>query len=166
MSKRTPTLQSRSQFHSYWGQYTSTVTLPNALYWVGTSDQVAALEAGDTAFVTSAGLFQCMDPGTPGSHDAVWTQIGGTSSYSQAEIDFGEKPIFSAEFEIFDPAVTTSSTIVVLPTSLTATGRVGNDAAWDQLVMSAAPNTGSFTLSVTLVPGPVVGRRIIQYQVL
>jgi hypothetical protein len=168
MATGTPTLQNRSQYHAYWGVYPNVGYLPNASAWVGTADQVVRLEEGDTAYVNSisdSGMYQCVAPGTPGALNAVWTRIGG-SAYTRVTIDFGTLPVYAKDFVIPDSRVTTSSTIVVLPTSIPASGRVGNDAAWDQLVMSAIPGTGSFTLDVTLLPGPVVGSRVIQYQVL
>ena len=101
MSNRTPGLQTRSQFHAYWGQYEydtagappppffgraadiGSQKLPNApgnpliLPYVGAGGQ---LEAGDTASTIELvpsngdrwGLWVCIYPGTAGGGDAVW----------------------------------------------------------------------------------------------
>lgn len=76
MASRTPPLQSRSQFHSHWGSFASVGVLPNTIGEVLQADKFV-LQAGDLAYVEGAGTFTCVDPGTAGGGDAVWTSDSG-----------------------------------------------------------------------------------------
>lgn len=97
MSKRSPRVQSRSQFHSYWGEFAhSTLTpvpstfqgrslsvggmaLPNAPSWTG--GDASSLERGDYAFVYDPLLgnlytpWYCLSEGTPNGFNAVWDRV-------------------------------------------------------------------------------------------
>lgn len=192
MAKRTPRNQLRSQYHSYWGEfaYSSTppdpatfqgmvlpiggMALPNAPDWSGVDTK--ELERGDTAFVYDAlgvtGSFYapwvCLDAGTYGGLDAVWGPIGAPVVTS-VELDFtpgGTTPCYSKEFAVVDARVAPSSRILVFQSGDTATGRVGNDLAWDQLLLGAVAGTGQFTISALATPGPISGRRVVLYQIL
>jgi hypothetical protein len=98
---------------------------------------------------------------------------GGTSKqvgtlgliWKVAEIDFGTKPQWSQTFTITDAAVASTSHIAVACSGQVATGRTGDDWAWDALVLTAVSGTGSFALTAYAIPGPVVGKRKIQYQI-
>lgn len=85
--------------------------------------------------------------------------------WTEAEIDFGTTPAWDETFTITDSLVSSGSKIVVVPSGKVATGRVGNDLEWDNLLLGALPGTGSFTLTALAFPGPVVGKRKIIYQV-
>lgn len=88
-----------------------------------------------------------------------------TSLLQSVEIDFGSGiPQREASFLIVDALVTPATRIVAWESADTATGRVGVDQEWDQLILAARAAAGSFTLYVTAVPGPVLGRRVIFYQ--
>jgi len=77
MATRTPSLQARSRFHHYWGQYATAATLPNATGNPIGAPYFAELEVGDVAYVTGlAELYQCTSVGTSGIGDAVWTSAG------------------------------------------------------------------------------------------
>ena len=99
MAKRTPKNQSRSQYHSYWGEFAYSATppvpstflglalstggmaLPNAPGWTG--GDASDLERGDVAFVfdplvASGGLYApwvCLSAGTIGGLNAVWNRV-------------------------------------------------------------------------------------------
>jgi hypothetical protein len=73
--------------------------------------------------------------------------------------------VWEKTFTITDAGVTALSNVSVNASSKTATGRVGNDALWDGLFLATTPAAGSFELSAVAVPGPVVGRRVVQYQI-
>lgn len=91
---------------------------------------------------------------------------GGGGTWTEVEIDFGSgTPKFDAQFTVTDAEVSGTSKIIVMESGKAATGRVSGDAQWDQLQLSAEPGTGNFTLYVLAIPGPVVGKRKIQYQV-
>jgi hypothetical protein len=96
--------------------------------------------------------------------DALSTSSGG-ASWTEAEIDFGAAPVYSASFTITDAAITSTSKVQVLPCGKAATGRTADDWAWDGATMAANPGTGSATCYAVFVPGPVVGKRKIQYSV-
>ena len=90
---------------------------------------------------------------------------GGSASWTITEVDFGSAPVYDKEFTITDALVGAGSNVACLPSGKVATGRVGNDLAWDSLVCAALPASGSFTLTVQANPGPVVGKRNILYQI-
>lgn len=90
---------------------------------------------------------------------------GGGGTATEVEVDFGSTPLFDKTFTITDAAVSGSSVVMAAPSGKVATGRTGNDWAWDGLILSALPGTGNFALTALAVPGPVVGKRKIAYQV-
>lgn len=100
MALRTPPLQPRSQFGSYWGVYANgTTALPNQSANVLPAS-IFFLEAGDVAFVAGGGLYQCDSPGTAGGGDAVWSAVGGSAGPALVEgvrdftgADYLESPI-------------------------------------------------------------------------
>lgn len=150
-----------------WGTFASAALLPN-----GSANPLAApdfvLAAGHVASVVGVGVYYCADPGTVAGGDAAWlasATVGGGATLTEVEIDFGSKPAWSATFTVTDAGVSPSSHILPVPSGAVATGRVGNDAEWDSLILSASPGTGSFILTAMAVPGPVVGKRKILYQV-
>ena len=192
MAKRTPRNQPRSQYHSYWGEFAYSTAapvpstflgltlstggrkLPNALGWTG--GDARDLERGDIAFVYDAlgvtgslyAPWVCLDAGTVGGFNAVWDRIGA-SSVTPIELDFtpgGTTPVYEREFVVVDSRATTSSRILVFQSGATATGRVGNDLAWDQLLLGAVAGSGQFTITALATPGPISGRRVVLYQIL
>lgn len=93
----------------------------------------------------------------PGAAGASWTEL---------EIDLGSTPVYDFTFTITDAAITSSSVKVVVSSSgKTATGRADGDWLFDSAVFSANPGTGSATVYALFYPGPVVGKRWIQYLV-
>lgn len=106
------------------------------------SGNIKELQAGDTL---------------PGS--------GPGSAWTEYEIDFGTLPQFDALFTITDATVSATSKIIINETGKPATGRVAGDSQWDYITLTALPATGSFTVYAMAAPGPVVGKRKIQYQV-
>lgn len=91
---------------------------------------------------------------------------GGSSSWTEVEIDFGSTPVREKTFTITDAAVTgPTKKIIPTPSGNIGTGRVGNDLEWDNLLLGAIAGTGSFVLTALAVPGPVVGKRKVFYQV-
>jgi hypothetical protein len=85
--------------------------------------------------------------------------------WKETEIDFGTKPVWDKTFTITDSSVTSTSHVIVAPSGKVATDRVGNDWEWDGLLMSALPVDGSFILTAFASPGPLVGKRFVQYQI-
>lgn len=94
---------------------------------------------------------------------------GGNASpatWIETQIDFGTgKPVYDKTFIITDSSVSSGSKIVVLPCGKTASGQQDGDWLWDGLTLAALPGSGSFTLFSAPIPGPIQGKRIIQYQV-
>ena len=85
-------------------------------------------------------------------------------SITEVEIDFGTKPVPSKSFTVTDPLVSATSKISLVPSAKTATGRVNtDDMEWDGLSLAAVAGTGSFTVYAVANPGPVVGKRVINY---
>lgn len=83
----------------------------------------------------------------------------------EIEVDFGTAPVYDKAFTVVDATVSAASKILVSESGKAATGRVAGDAAFDSIAAAALPGSGQFTLYCTANPGPVVGRRILQYQV-
>lgn len=90
---------------------------------------------------------------------------GGSSTWTETEVDFGSTPTWSKTFTITDAAVSGTSKILPIPSGNVATGRVGNDLEWDNLLLGALAGAGNFLLTALAVPGPIVGKRKIHYQV-
>jgi len=88
---------------------------------------------------------------------------GGSVTVVEVEIDFGTKPVFDALFTVVDASVNAASKVTVTESGKTATGRTQGDAQWDSIDGAALPGAGSFQLFCTASPGPVVGRRLMQY---
>lgn len=90
---------------------------------------------------------------------------GGSGSFTvtETEIDFGTLPVSDATFTITDAAITGSSKIMVTPSGSVATGRVGDDWAWDQITFAAIAGNGSFTLYANSGLTSVLGKRKIFY---
>jgi hypothetical protein len=85
--------------------------------------------------------------------------------WTVTEVDFGTTPVWDATFTVTDANVSATSDVTVAISGKVATGRVGNDHAWDGLICAALPAAGSFELTVLAIPGPVVGKRKLQYQI-
>jgi hypothetical protein len=89
---------------------------------------------------------------------------GGGSTWTEAEVDF-LTPSYDYQFTVTDATVGVASKITVIPCGKAATGRTADDWQWDGITFAALPAVGSFTLYATAHPGPVVGKRKIQYSV-
>jgi len=91
---------------------------------------------------------------------------GGGGSWTEVEIDFGSTPVYDATFIITDALITSSAVKVVLvPCGKAATDRTADDWQWDGGTFVANPGVGSATCYATFHPGPIVGKRKLQYQV-
>jgi hypothetical protein len=89
MSTKTPGLQSRSQYHSYWGIYADgTTQLPNQSANPLTSPgEFDKLEEGDIGYsnaVGNEGLYVCTDPGGAGAAPpATWVMLAAGGAVVQ-----------------------------------------------------------------------------------
>lgn len=127
------------------------LTAPN----VADADVFVVVDVSDTT-MAATGTDKKMTRAELGRAVAQWVEV---------EVDFGSTPQWSKTFTVTDANVTTTARVAVVPSGNVATGRVGNDADWDSLICTALPATGSFALTVAAFPGPVVGRRKVQYQI-
>jgi hypothetical protein len=104
--------------------------------------------------------------GPPGATGPQGPAGGGGGTVTEIEVDFGTKPTFNGRFSVTDAGVSGTSKVVVTESGKIATGRVASgDAEWDSIISAALPAAGSFTLFCTAQPGPVVGKRKLQYSV-
>lgn len=116
-------------------------------------------------------LFQAVQPGTNVTitHNALGPVVsasgGGGGSVTEVEVDFGSTPRYDATFTITDAAISSTSKVVISESGKVATSRVAGDSQWDSILCSSLPATGSATVYARAQPGPVVGRRILQYSV-
>ena len=90
---------------------------------------------------------------------------GGGGTWTEVEIDFGSDPVYDATFSITDASINSGSEVVIVPSGKAATGRTADDWQWDGGTFAANPGTGSATCYATFYPGPIVGRRKLQYQI-
>ena len=106
--------------------------------------------------------------GTPSAANKYVTdadaRLGGGSTWTEAEVDF-LTPSYDYQFTVTDAAVGATSKVTVIPCGKAATGRTADDWQWDGISFAALPAVGSFTLYAVAHPGPVVGKRKIQYSV-
>ena len=103
-------------------------------------------------------VFGAGSSSTPGAN-ATGT---ATLAFTTAPTD---KPVWSKTFTVVDARVTPTSLVVVAQSGATAAGRVGDDLAWDQILLGAVPGNGFFTVTALVHPGPIVGSRVIIYQI-
>ena len=105
-------------------------------------------------------------PGPPGPQGPQGTPGVGGASWTEVEIDFGTVPVYEATFTITDAAITSSAVkIAIIPCGKAATGRTADDWQWDGGTFAANPGAGSATCYAAFFPGPIVGKRKLQYQV-
>jgi hypothetical protein len=83
----------------------------------------------------------------------------------EVEIDFGSAPVRSKRFTLTTTGTTASSHVIAIPSGNPATGRGRDDAEWDSLVLTTVPGTNATVVTARAIPGPVVGKRKIFYQV-
>lgn len=94
------------------------------------------------------------------------TAVGGPSTWTEVDIDFGTTPVYDATFTITNAAITSSAVkMILVPSGKAATGRTADDWQWDGGTFVANPGAGSATCYATFSPGPIVGRRKLQYQI-
>lgn len=89
---------------------------------------------------------------------------GGSVTWTEVEIDFTTLA-YERSFTITDAGVGASSKVIVVPSGKAATGRTADDWQWDMISFAALPASGSFTLYAVAYPGPVIGKRKIQYSI-
>lgn len=129
----------------------------------GASYLTLALDATLTAerVLTAGTNITFVDTGANGT----LTISAASASWTETEVDFGSTPKQSAQFTVTDAAIGATSKVAVLASGKAATGRAAGDDLWDTITYSAKPAAGSMTVYAYAVPGPVVGKRKIQYQV-
>lgn len=101
--------------------------------------------------------------GSKGTLDS--STLGGISTLTEVEIDFGTTPVNNKTFTITDVTITNIKKIIIFPSPSNATGQVGNDWEVDGATFSAKANTGNMTLYVN-APFSMNGKRKIYYQIL
>jgi len=97
--------------------------------------------------------------------DSAGTSGGSGATWTEAEVDFGSAPVYTASFTITDAGISAASKVQVLPCGKAATGRTADDWAWDGATFAALPASGSATCYAVFTPGPIVGRRKVQYSI-
>lgn len=136
-------------------------------------DSTVADEGTGTALMRADAQLVLEDGDNPGDtlvwNGTVWVSTpagGGGGTWTEVEIDFGSTPVYEATFTITDAAITSSAVKVILvPCGKAATGRTADDWQWDGGTFAADPGTGSATCYAAFFPGPIVGKRKLQYTV-
>jgi hypothetical protein len=102
------------------------------------------------------------------SNTVTVTIAGGSGSFSltTVEVDFGSTPRWDALFTITDAGISPTSNIMIGESGKVATGRLAQgDAQWDSIQCAALPGTGDMQVFCSVFPGPVVGKRTLQYTI-
>lgn len=119
-------------------------------------------------FVEGAG-FRVLDAnGVPvgvGNTGAAGTNgTNGALTVTEAEIDLGATPDDSFVITVIDAAIVATHNIIAVPSAEASSTNDEDEADMDSLLIAAVAGTGQFTLYVRAIPGPVSGRRKINYQ--
>jgi hypothetical protein len=149
-------------------QFDTAITDGNAVYVGDTATAAAGITSATTIVVTSGATAPTNGQvlTATSSTTATWQAAGaGSTTWTTTEINFGSTPSYGGTFTITDGSVTAGSDVAVTPSGKVATGRVGNDWEWDVVMLSALPASGSFDVTASAISGPLVGKRMIQYQV-
>jgi hypothetical protein len=128
MSARTPGLQPRSQYHSYWGQFVwnaagsdaGAANLPNDTANPLPNPEFSKLETGDIASTTDGavdaniGLWVCYDVGTVSGADAKWRRLDNNAVLTQTIRDahvivVGQKSFLSTLSSVAIPPLATNA---------------------------------------------------------
>jgi hypothetical protein len=149
-------------------QFDTAITDGDVVYVGDTATAASGIASATTVVVTSGATAPTNGQvlTATSSTTATWQAAGaGSTVWTTTEIDFGSTPSYGGTFTIADGSVTAGSDIAVTPSGKVATGRVGNDWEWDVVMLSALPASGSFDVTASSISGPLVGKRMIQYQV-
>lgn len=105
-------------------------------------------------------------PGPPGLQGPQGIPGVSGGSWTEVEVDFGSVPVYEATFTVTDAAITSPAVkMAIIPCGKAATGRTADDWQWDGGTFAANPGTGSAACYAAFFPGPIVGKRKLQYQV-
>lgn len=88
--------------------------------------------------------------------DVLWTEV---------EHDFGAVSRSDFRFTIADPRIHLTSRVAVMPSGKPAIGRGSDDWQWDSAAFAAQCFEGYAEIFALFTPGPIIGRRTLQYQV-
>jgi hypothetical protein len=125
-----------------------------------TSDDVASAISSTPSGISDAPS----DGNTYGRNNGAWTVISaGSVSATEYEVDFGLKPVYSKSFTIIDASVGVGSKIMITACGKAPTGLTADEWEFDMIQWAAEPGSGSFTLRAIALPGPVSGKRKINY---
>lgn len=120
-------------------------------------------QIASTLVVGSASAGQNLQFGSLG-FEWVTPAPASAAAITEVEVDFGSTPVYSASIVVTAAACTALDNVIVTPSASPATGRGTDDGLWDGLILSAVAGTGQFTLHAMAVPGPIIGKRNILYQ--
>ena len=126
---------------------------------VGTRGRINLIEGSNVTLTISD------DAGNDEVDVTIASSGGAGASWTEYEIDFGATPVYSKTFAIADGSVTGASKVIAVPCGKVATGGSEDDWEWDGLILAANPGAGTLNLITIALPGPVAGKRKIQYQV-
>lgn len=98
--------------------------------------------------------------------DGKWKAVsGGSSTWTETEVDFGSTPVAGAAFTVVDATVSGTSKIAVVPSGNAPTGGYADVWQWDSITFAATPGSGQFTLHAAVANGTTNGKRKVLYQV-
>ena len=98
-----------------------------------------------------------------GSKFVISTPTAGSVTITETELDFGSTPVWSKSFTISPVVGVTASSKVMVTPGTTATGGSADDMEWDSITYNAVPGTEQFTIYASAFPGPIKGKRKVNY---
>lgn len=106
------------------------------------------------------------DPIDGHDHDGVDSRLirFGTAGAS-TEVDFGAVPTRYGTFTIVDATVVAGTRVMIVQSAEAATGKSQDENECDPLLCRAVAGSGSFTVYVTALEGPVTGKFRLSYLV-
>ena len=127
-------------------------------------------QAGDLWWDTTYGTLKIYynDGSSSQWVDAFGNSANGlnTSTMFTVELDFGSTPTRSKTFVVSNAGVTSSSQIMVQQSAEAATSRSADENEMDALICRQFPGSGSFTMYVDSLFGPVTGKYKFNYTII
>lgn len=129
-------------------------------------EAVATLPAAAT--VSATDLLPIVAGGTGAAESITVAQLTTAitaAAWTEAEVDFGTQPVTMKTLVLVDANVDVGDYVTMNESGEPATGRGTGDAEWDTCTFVCKAEAGQIRIYAQAVPGPVVGKRTVNYTV-